>query len=356
MLVATTPLNGLTPENYDLLLSAGWFRGSGVFYTCDLVCMDHSVFGVKQIRYDLDTLEIKKRHRKLLAKNNARFSTSINTVNHITPEKQLLYEQHKHRFKAFIHEDLNDVVFNGTHDTTFEKMEVSVYDGNKLIALSYFDKGENSVASILGLYNQDYEKYSLGIYTMLKEMEHCTQHGYRFYYPGYVLEDNTDFDYKLQFGTVEWRTQDGDWYEDAQQDATVARELKEKLAQLKVLLSLKEITAQKKIYTHFGIGYLVPNNIGLVKYPMYYEWQHDQNLYAASYDLERQKFVVFQLIIGRGEQNHCMQISDDYINDEVYEHALGNTDHSIYFDDFVGFGRALARLQKMQIMYDLGQQ
>jgi leucyl-tRNA---protein transferase len=352
MLVATTPLSGLTPENYDLLLSAGWFRGSGVFYTCGLVCMDHSVFGVKQIRYDIDTLVFKKRHRKLLAKNAACFSVAIQPVTDISPAKQLLYAQHKHRFKAFIHEDLNDVVFNGALDTTFEKMEMCVYDGDKLIALSYFDKGENSVASILGLFDENYEKHSLGIYTMLKEIEYCQQQEYHYYYPGYVLEDNTDFDYKLQFGTVQWRTKDGDWDEEARAYTTIARELKEKIAQLKVLLSLNEIVAEKKIYTHYGIGYLAPKNIGLVKYPIYFQWHHGADLYAASYDLERQRFIIFQLIIKKNQLVNHMQISDDYINDQVYEHSIGTVCNAIYFDDFVGFREALKNLQLAHIAYD----
>jgi len=40
-----------------------------------------------------------------------------------------------------------------------------------LIAVSFFDRGLNAAASLLCIYDSAYAKYSLGIYTMLKEID-----------------------------------------------------------------------------------------------------------------------------------------------------------------------------------------
>ena len=56
------------------------------------------------------------------------------------------------------------------------------------------------MASLLGLYDEDYKSWSLGKLTMLKEIEFgikTEENGY----PGYVL-DLDNFDYKLELGPM----------------------------------------------------------------------------------------------------------------------------------------------------------
>ena len=96
------------------------------------------------------------------------------TYGHAQPNanKEALYAQHKARFKGFIHNTLSEYLSAGFQGTVFDTREVCVYDGDRLIAVSYFDLGDQSMASLLGLYDEAYGKYSLGTYTLLKEAEY----------------------------------------------------------------------------------------------------------------------------------------------------------------------------------------
>ena len=58
------------------------------------------------------------------------------------------------------------------------------------------------MASLLGLYDHDYTKFSLDTYTMLKEAEYGRRTG-PVVLPGYILDKRSDFDYKLKLGPME---------------------------------------------------------------------------------------------------------------------------------------------------------
>ena len=83
-------------------------------------------------------------------------------------------------------------------------MEFLAWDGEQLVAASYFDLGENSIASILGIYHPNYAQYSLGYFTMLMEVAYGLEHGYRYFYPGYIVPGYSRFDYKLRVGPMEY--------------------------------------------------------------------------------------------------------------------------------------------------------
>ena len=56
----------------------------------------------------------------------------------------------------------------------------------------------------MGLYDPDYAQYSLGIYTMLCEIQYGIEQRKKYYYPGYVVPGYKKFDYKLRVGTMEF--------------------------------------------------------------------------------------------------------------------------------------------------------
>ena len=83
-----------------------------------------------------------------------------------------------------------------------------IYDGDKLIAVSYFDLGEQSMASLLGLYDHAYNKLSLGTYTMLKEPNTADAPA-EWFTPG--TSSTSPIDYKLKLGPMEHYTVNKRW-------------------------------------------------------------------------------------------------------------------------------------------------
>ena len=87
-------------------------------------------------------------------------------------------------------------------------------DGERLIAIGYFDEGRESAAGILNFYHPDYRKYSPGLFLYLESIRYAAEGGKRFFYPGYIALDYTKFDYKLLPGPerVEiWDTDTACW-------------------------------------------------------------------------------------------------------------------------------------------------
>ena len=172
-----------------------------MLYKMDLLCIDAKVYSVVNIRLDMDKHALSKSQRKVKRKVEKAFTVAIGPAK-ISQSRQRLYAAHKGRFKGFIHETLDEYLHAGFHSTVFDTQEVCVYDGDRLIAVSYFDLGDRSMASLLALYDAEYDHYSLGVYTMLKEIEYGQQTGRKWYYPGYVLDLPSAFDYKLKLGEM----------------------------------------------------------------------------------------------------------------------------------------------------------
>jgi leucyl-tRNA---protein transferase len=89
-------------------------------------------------------------------------------------------------------------MYDSSNKNIFNTYEINIYDHGKLIGYSFFDVGITSMASIIGIFDQSYSKHSLGIYTMLLEMEYAKSMQLKYYYPGYVAYEPSQFNYKLR--------------------------------------------------------------------------------------------------------------------------------------------------------------
>jgi arginine-tRNA-protein transferase len=80
------------------------------------------------------------------------------------------------------------------------------------VAASLLDLGQDSVSSVYAVFHPDESRRSLGIFTMLKEMEFAAQRGCTWYYPGYACHQASPYDYKKQFRGTEWYDWHGRWH------------------------------------------------------------------------------------------------------------------------------------------------
>ncbi len=87
-----------------------------------------------------------------------------------------------------------------------------VLDDGKLIAASFFEMGANASHGYYCIFDPSIEWRSLGIFTMLKEIEYAREQANEFYYLGYAFDKPTLYDYKKRFHGLEsydWKT--GEW-------------------------------------------------------------------------------------------------------------------------------------------------
>ena len=266
------PLRKIPAQKLDEYLAEGWFRMGQTIFTCWFLFMERGFYSAIWIRQDLKEFKFKKRSRKLLNRNGRVFTYKVGPAV-IDRPKEILYQKHRVRFNTGgAYRSLRQSLLSGNAYSIYDTRQIEVYEGNKLIAASFFDVGDESVASINGIFDPAYGQYSLGFYTMLLEMQFSLDEGKRYYYPGYVVPGNTRFDYKARIGPVdyfnlytkEWKPLAG-----LDLDNIPSSLLRGKLEVLKV--SLANIGLESAVfyfppYESAGIDPLLED---LLKHPMY---------------------------------------------------------------------------------------
>ena len=188
-------------EVLDQYLADGWFRSCQCMYRQQILFLNGGLFSPVRIRLELPNYEFRKSLRKINKKVKENFRVEIKKGGHPgEPEKEFLYTHFKERLTGYLSPTLKKYLWGESDSNVFETYEVLIYDEEELVAISFFDLGKNSLASILGIYHEDYDSYSLGFYTMLAEIEFGKKEGFQYYYPGYVIPGYSKFDYKLRIG------------------------------------------------------------------------------------------------------------------------------------------------------------
>jgi len=184
----------------DQLLAFGWYRMHQTLFTCSHIGMNEE-HRVHWLRYDIGQIKRHASHQRIRRKNKS-FQFTIQPTGSIEKEAIELYD----RYYATIDFDGAGSIQQclwGDEDPTstiFDTKCVSIFDQSKLIAVGYFDCGHKAAASILHSYHPDYSRYSLGKYLILLTLDYLRINDYRYYYPGYVIEDLDKMDYKLFLG------------------------------------------------------------------------------------------------------------------------------------------------------------
>ncbi len=288
----------------DDFLEEGWFRNCSSMYRSKIICLDAEISSIVNIRLPLEGYQYPKRLAKLFRKHQERFRVRIGKMQ-IDDTKEALYKAHGNRFKGYVFESLKDYMHDVEEQSrVFDTLEVAVYDGKELVAFSFFDIGHRSVATILGVYRQDYKHYSLGIFTMLLEIEHAIEAGKAYYYPGYVFHQPSVFDYKLRLGDFEyfnWKQ----WqpYSKRIHERWLSEELYHAHAILKKALDMADIRYQEFFYVLYSMGYMVSSVyqcfrelyfLELYDYPM--QLPADSLCVAAYLPTER-RFALYELTL-----------------------------------------------------------
>jgi len=189
----------MAPEQLDAYLAKGWYRMGQTIFTTHFLCFGEQFYSALWIRLPLQGYRFRKSLRKTMRKNDSCFTTHFRKA-YIDREKEVLYQRYKANFPGLLAPTLRDSLLDGEDFNIYNTFEVAVYADRRLVAASFFDLGRESAASIMGMYDPAYAKYSLGFFTMLKEIEFCLEHGFLFYYPGYVVPGYQRFDYKIRIG------------------------------------------------------------------------------------------------------------------------------------------------------------
>ncbi len=193
----------IAPETLDKYLATGWHPMGQAMYTCKFSFFNGRLYSAIWTRTRLRNYSFSKRNRKLMRRNAKRFRIEYRPFV-LEEVHEKLFERYANHFDGRLSRTLAAYLLDERDRNIFDSMETRVYDGDRLVAFSCFHLGERSLASIIGVYDPDYRRYSLGYYTLLLEIAYGIEHGFSYFYPGYVIPGNPRFDYKLRTGYIQF--------------------------------------------------------------------------------------------------------------------------------------------------------
>ncbi len=199
-------LERLSPQALDDYLAQGWFRIGQTLMTCRLVLFDGVLRTALWTRLPLEQHRFRRSSRKLLSRNRRHFQIAFHDHARLDDEHESLYQRYRAVARGERSPSLEDFLYGDSDPVgLFDTREVSLSLDGRLVAFSWFDLGEDSSQSLMGVYEPSLSSHSLGFTTMLLEIEYSMQRGLRWFYPGYVLPGEPAMDYKLRVGDVQFR-------------------------------------------------------------------------------------------------------------------------------------------------------
>jgi arginine-tRNA-protein transferase len=197
------------PEQLDVLLAGGWRHFGTRFYRYSLNIYQDQIVRVMPLRIRLADFRLSKSQRRILRRNQD-LECTVGPIE-ITDDTHELFASHKQRFTTDVPPSIYTFLSTDPANVPCPALETSVKLDGKLVAASFFDIGTDSISSIYGIFDPHETVRSLGIYTMLKEIEWAVDNGRQYYYPGYAYDGESFYDYKKRFSALERFDWYGNW-------------------------------------------------------------------------------------------------------------------------------------------------
>ena len=247
------PLSAACHDDY---LSIGYFRMGSGMYEENMTYYEGRFLNSFRTRLDLKNHQFSKSQRKLMRRNAARFRVEVHDDD-LLPE-QFEIEQRYRDYRGRPGENALLAVIRGTYvkQNYFPTRQLRLYDGERLAAFSFFDVGERYGASLMGVFEPEYERFSLGYYTMLLEIDYLKKHRFAYYAPGSVTPGQQAMDYKRRVGPLEYfNAFRRRWLPLATQNEAEDLPVKtvcEQLNALRALLRNSDIPAEVGVYERYA--------------------------------------------------------------------------------------------------------
>ncbi|HEX8738016.1 MAG TPA: nucleotidyltransferase domain-containing protein [Pyrinomonadaceae bacterium] len=198
--------------NIDAFLANGWcYNLDRELVRYDSESFDGRLWRTFPTRYRLKDFVLSKSLRRVL-KKNADLKVHIRPL-WVTRQKSALYEKHYTRYNEKLYQTLAQKYPIWKCDSE-ELMEVCVLKNRRVVACSIFDNFPKSIQSDSCFWDLNEPQRSLGIFTVLLEMQYAIKKKKDFYYLGHYYKQNPNFQYKLRFPGLEFYDWDNEAWVD----------------------------------------------------------------------------------------------------------------------------------------------
>jgi arginine-tRNA-protein transferase len=208
------PLGPINASSFDVMLEGGDRRAGPFFYRTQCP----SCQACEPIRVPVARFEPSKSQRRAWRRNESEVEVVV-TEPELTARHLELYNRHKlERGLSKSGEEVDEQAYR-MHllESSVDTREVRYLVDGKLMAVSILDFGKRSCSSVYHCFDPDVSELSLGVYSVLKEIEYCKAQGIDWYYLGLYVGDCKALRYKATYFPHQ-RKFDGVWREYASAD------------------------------------------------------------------------------------------------------------------------------------------
>jgi arginine-tRNA-protein transferase len=184
----------------DFLWAKGWRHFGKEFFRYSISFDDDGQKVIQPLRLDLTKFKLSKGQRRVLRKNTDLTVKFTPASLHI--EVCEMFQRHKSRFVTNVPEHLANFL-GDEPGLLIPCHECQVWYQDRLIAASFLESSRTAGSGVYGIFEPTYSDRSLGIFTMLTEIQWCLDHGLKYYYSGYATREPSHYDYKKHFTGLE---------------------------------------------------------------------------------------------------------------------------------------------------------
>lgn len=203
------PTSRPRPEDLDLLLADGDRRSGPLLYrpSCD------GCSACEALRVPVARFKPSRSQRRVWRRNEG----EVRVERHrpaVSSEHLRLYNSHSRgrglslRAEPSSESDYRFFLV----DTCVETWEMRYFVGDVMVAVSVIDLGHDSVSSVYHYFDPEHAWRSLGVYSILKEIEMCAAEGREWYYLGLYVASCDHLNYKADYYPHQRRI-NGQWVE-----------------------------------------------------------------------------------------------------------------------------------------------
>jgi arginyl-tRNA--protein-N-Asp/Glu arginylyltransferase len=196
------PSRKLSPAELDARLEAGDRRTGRMLY--GTFCP--SCTACEPLRVPVAQFAPSDSQRRVVRRNSSVVSVEMGPVT-VDEERLRIFNRHKlERDLSTTGEPMTAMAYHQWFsDTCCDTREVRYRIDEKLVAVSILDVGATAASSVYHYFDPDHAHRSLGVYSVLAEIELCRQIGLSWYYLGYYVRDCSHLAYKASYWPHERR-------------------------------------------------------------------------------------------------------------------------------------------------------
>lgn len=180
---------------YEQLMEKGFRRSGNQIYRPHCP----SCVACESIRLSPNTFQASRSQKRIQNRNNRLFNMTLDTI--ADEQCYPLYKKYielRHQDGSMFPpnmEQYQGFLFCEWLDTHF----LHLWYDNQLVGVAVTDVLPNSLSAIYTFYDPDLEKYSLGTFFIIKQLEYCQTTDREYLYLGYHIDECQKMNYKTKF-------------------------------------------------------------------------------------------------------------------------------------------------------------